>query len=68
MLTLIRENTKRSSYRVQQNTMRRPEGHLSEQSLTTEELHKVNLATIREGINHRRWPREVIERFLLVEA
>jgi len=48
--------------------MRRPEGHLSEQSLTTEELHKVNLATIREGINHRRWPREVIERFLLVEA
>jgi len=45
-----------------------PERHLSAHSLSTEELYKVNLATIREGINHRRWPREVIERFLLVEA
>jgi hypothetical protein len=68
VLTVITENTNRSSHRVQQNTMRRREKHLSEHSLTTEELYQVNLATIREGINHRRWPREVIERFLLVEA
>jgi hypothetical protein len=28
----------------------------------------VNLATLREGVNHRRWPREVIEQFLAVQV
>jgi hypothetical protein len=36
--------------------------------IPAEDLHKVNLATIREGVNHCRWPREVVERFLAVEA
>jgi hypothetical protein len=28
---------------------------------------QVHLATVREGVNHVRWPREVIERFLELE-
>lgn len=36
--------------------------------LSTEELCRVNLATLREGVNHRRWPREVIEQFLAVQV
>lgn len=36
--------------------------------LSTEELGRVNLATLREGINHRCWPKEVIEHFLAVQA
>ena len=35
--------------------------------VTAEELCEVNLATVREGVNHCRWPKEVIERFLAVE-
>ena len=36
--------------------------------LSIEELTQVNLATFREGVNHCRWPREVIERFLAVQV
>jgi hypothetical protein len=36
--------------------------------LTTDEVCQVNLATIREGVNHCRWPVEVIQRFLAVEV
>lgn len=36
--------------------------------LSIEELTQVNLATFREGRNHCRWPREVIERFLAVQV
>jgi hypothetical protein len=32
--------------------------------LTEEELFDVNRVTFREGRNHCRWPKEVIERFL----
>ena len=41
---------------------------LDSRRLTIEDLRKVNLATIREGVSHCRWPREVIERFLAVEV
>lgn len=67
MLTLLTQNTNRNSYRAQQKNTRGPQ-NLLKHSLTVEELYRVNLATIREGVNHRRWPREVIERFLLAEA
>jgi hypothetical protein len=36
--------------------------------LSIEELCKVDLATFREGVNHRRWPKEVIEQFLAVQV
>ena len=36
--------------------------------LSTEEVCQVNLATFREGVNHCRWPREVIEKFLAVQV
>ena len=36
--------------------------------LSLEEVCQVNLATFREGVNHCRWPREVIEKFLAVQA
>jgi hypothetical protein len=32
--------------------------------LSTEELFQVHRATFREGRNHCRWPKEVIEKFL----
>jgi len=35
--------------------------------VTCEEACQVHLATIREGVNHIRWPREVIERFMQME-
>lgn len=38
------------------------------QPLTTEEFLQVKLATVREGYNHRRWPVEVLERFLAAEV
>ena len=36
--------------------------------LSTEELCKLQLATFREGVNHRRWPREIIEQFLAAQV
>ncbi len=36
--------------------------------ITTEDFLQVQLATIREGHNHRRWPREVFEKFLAAEV
>ena len=36
--------------------------------LSTDELTQVNLATFREGVNHCRWPREVIEKFLAAQV
>jgi hypothetical protein len=36
--------------------------------LTTEEFTQVSLSTVREGHSHRRWPREVIEKFLAAEV
>ena len=67
MLKVIGNKTNRIANRAHQNAVWRQEQQI-ENSLTTEELYIVNLATIREGVNHRRWPREVIERFLLAEA
>lgn len=36
--------------------------------ITTEDFVQVELATIREGHNHRRWPREVLEKFLAADV
>ncbi len=36
--------------------------------ITTEDFQRVQLATIREGHNHRRWPREVLEKFLTADV
>lgn len=36
--------------------------------LSAEELCQVNLATFREGFNHCRWPKDVIEKLLTVQV
>ena len=36
--------------------------------LSIEELTQVSLATFRESFNHRRWPRDVVEKLLTVEV
>ena len=36
-------------------------------ALTPGELTAVSLATVRESSKHRRWPREIVERFLAAE-
>ena len=37
-------------------------------ALTPREIGAVTLATVREGCKHRRWPREIVERFLATEV
>ena len=63
MLTLVKKHSNCSPYSERQDTIRTYELR----PLTTEEVCQVHLATVREGVNHRRWPREVIERFLELE-
>jgi hypothetical protein len=36
--------------------------------ITAAEFCQVHVVTIREGVNHCRWPREVIEQFLAAEV
>ena len=67
MLTVIGDSKNRRPNHASHNAMCLHVRQI-ENSLTDEELYKVNLATIREGVNHCRWPREVIERFLFAEA
>lgn len=43
-------------------------GHSHASKLTTQEYVQVMMATIREGRQHARWPREVIEHFLAAEV
>lgn len=66
MLTLLKDNYR--FQREQSKTMLHPQNFLEQRPLTTEELSQVHFVTIREGVNHCRWPREVIEQFLAVEA
>lgn len=66
MLTLAEKNSNYSSYVKPQEKNKRQRSEL--RPLSTEELCLVNLATFREGVNHRRWPREVIEQFLAVQV
>ena len=66
MPTLIKKHGNYFSQLQQQETILRK--ILDLRSLTNEELCRVNLATVREGINHCRWPTEVIEQFLAVEV
>lgn len=68
MRILISERAGYSAGLRSEGTMRRAQELLDLGRLTADDLRKVNLATIREGVNHCRWPREVIERFLEVEV
>lgn len=67
MLTLVKakERTTYSSYHLQKETTGRQD-YL--RPLTTEEISRVNYATVREGVHHCLWPTEVIERFLAAEV
>ena len=65
MLKLIEKNSSHSSYPKRQKKTRLRQYKFRQ--LSTEELCQVNLATFREGVNHCRWPREVIEQFLAVQ-
>ncbi len=67
MLKLIKENNHR--YKRERSKMPQVAQELYKQRpLTNEEIVRVQLATIREGVNHCRWPRDVIEQFLAVQA
>ena len=63
MSTLIEKHSNCFSYPERQEPIRSCEL----KPVTCEEACQVHLATIREGVNHIRWPREVIERFLQLE-
>ena len=63
MSTPVEKHSNYSSYPERQETIPRREL----MPLTSEEACEVHLATIREGVNHIRWPREVIERFMQME-
>ena len=43
-------------------------GQSPSRALTPGEVAAVSLATVREGRKHRRWPKEVVERFLAAEV
>lgn len=66
MLKLVERNSSHSSYPKRQRKTKLRQFTL--RPLSTEELCQVNLATFREGVNHCRWPREVIEQFLAVQV
>ena len=63
MSTLIEKHSNCFSYPERQEPIRSCEL----KPVTCEEACQVHLATIREGVNHIRWPREVIERFMQLE-
>ncbi len=66
MLTQVEKYSGYSSYSKRQKKTKPRRFKL--RPLSTEELCQVNLATFREGFNHCRWPREVIEQFLAVQV
>lgn len=49
------------------NEIPRAHGQYSTRPLTTEEVIDVSLATVRESVMHRRWPTDVLVRFLAAE-
>lgn len=63
--TLTNESTNINLYQ-QERSLRTSEA-LNLKPLTIEELCNVQLATVRESTNHRRWPPNVIQHFLTVE-
>lgn len=36
--------------------------------ITSEEMTEVSLATVRESSTHRRWPKEIVEKFMAAEV
>lgn len=66
MLTIVKKYSNFTFHSKRQNKTQPPKFEF--RPLSTEELCQVNLATFREGVNHCRWPREVIEQFLAVEV
>ena len=66
MLTLLEKRpSSHSQSRRRKTTAPR---RLTLKPLSSEEVVQVNLVSFREGYNHCRWPREVIEKFLVVQV
>ena len=66
MLTLVK---KQSRFNPQSKRNKKTAPHrVNLRPLSADELCQVSLATFREGFNHCRWPREVVEKFLAVQA
>lgn len=66
MLTLVSNNSRQSRRpKLQEKT--EPQQFVF-RPVTSEEMCEVNLVTLREGVNHCRWPREVIEYFLAAQV
>lgn len=68
MRITVNKSTSCSTCLRRQKTVARKQKLNDLRRVTLQELCEVNLATIREGVNHCRWPREVIERFMAVQA
>jgi hypothetical protein len=66
VLTLVKKHSNHSTCSRQQEKAQRRQFEF--RPVTTQEMCEVNLATLREGVNHCRWPREVIEQFLAVQV
>lgn len=61
---MLTPTKKHSNYSKRQEKTR----PLELRPLSNEELCKLQLATFREGVNHRRWPKEIIEQFLAAQV
>ncbi len=68
MIALVKKHINYSSQLPQQGRMLQEQKYLKPRPVTAAEFCQVNVVTIREGVNHCRWPREVIEQFLVAEV
>ena len=68
LTSVIEQSTERSLQTRQRKAAVCTRGSYTRHPLTTEEVTNVEVATIRESTNHRRWPKEVIEKFLASDS
>jgi hypothetical protein len=67
VITLVKKHINNASQLRPERTLHKLSS-LRPRPVTAEEFCKVNYVTIREGVNHCRWPREVIAQFLVAEV
>ena len=68
MINVVKKHIKLVSPARDEERLRQKLSYLKPRPVTAVEFCRVSFVTIREGVNHRRWPREVIEQFLLAEV
>jgi hypothetical protein len=65
VITLVKKHI---NYSSQQRERILQKQSVKPRPVTAEEFCQVNFVTIREGVNHCRWPKEVIQQFLVAEV